>query len=90
MAYLAENGLKALRIQPLEDARHIFTHREWHMRGYLVRVDELEPGKGTGEAEDWLYIEPEEARERFPIPSAFAAYAKYMGLNKAGQEEEKQ
>ena len=89
-AYLAENGLKALRIQPLEDARHIFTHREWHMRGYLVRVDELEPGKGTGEAEDWLYIEPEEARERFPIPSAFAAYAKYMGLNKAGQEEEKQ
>lgn len=81
VAYLAGNGLKTLRIQPLEDAKHIFTHREWHMKGYMVRVDELEPRNGTGEAKDWIYIEPEETREKIPIPSAFSAYAKYLGIN---------
>ena len=91
VAYLAENGLKTLRIQALEDAKHIFTHREWHMKGYMVRVDELEPKKSTGEAKDWIYIEPEETRERIPIPSAFGAYAKYLGIKigKVDQEEEK-
>ena len=92
VAYLAENGLKALRIQPLEDARHVFTHREWHMKGYLVRVDGLEPRKAAGEAKDWIYIEPEDTRDRIPIPSAFSAYTKYLGinLNRIDQEEEKQ
>lgn len=76
--YLASGGIKVLRIQPLEDAKHIFTHREWHMRGFMVRVDELEHGLPGEEIRDWLYIEPEEARERYPIPSAFGAYVKYL------------
>lgn len=78
VAYLAENGLKALRVQPLEDAKHIFTHREWHMKGYLVRVDELEPKRSVGAARDWIYIDAEETRDRYPIPSAFGAYVKYL------------
>lgn len=78
VAYLAENGLKALRIQPLEDAKHIFTHREWHMKGYLVRVDELEPKRGVGAAGDWIYIDAGETGDRYPIPSAFGAYVKYL------------
>lgn len=78
--YLAENGLKALRVQPLEEARHIFTHREWHMKGYMVRVDELEPRSEEGVTRDWLYIEPEETKNRYPIPSAFSAYTKYLNI----------
>lgn len=78
VAYLAENGLKALRVQPLEDAKHIFTHREWHMKGYLVRVDELEPKRSVGAARDWIYIDAEETKDRYPIPSAFGAYVKYL------------
>ena len=84
-AYLDRNGIKVLRIQPLEDARHIFTHREWHMKGYMVRVDELEPRKPGAETEDWLYIEPGEAGEKYPIPSAFGAYTKYLFI-KQGRE----
>ena len=76
--YLASGGIKVLRIQPLEDAKHIFTHREWHMKGFMVRVDELEHGLPGEEISDWLYIEPEETRERYPIPSAFGAYVKYL------------
>ena len=79
-AYLAANGIKVLRIRPLEAARHIFTHREWHMMGYMIRVDELEPGSPGEDIRDWLYIEPEETRERYPIPSAFGAYTKYLSI----------
>ncbi len=83
--YLADNGLKAIRIQELEAATHIFTHKEWHMRGYMIRVDELEPGVPGEEAKDWLYIEPEETKEKYPIPKAFAAYTKSLSI-KLGNE----
>ncbi|MDE7224764.1 MAG: A/G-specific adenine glycosylase, partial [Acetatifactor sp.] len=78
--YLADNGLKILRIRRLEDSRHIFSHREWHMQGYMIRVDELEPRGSSRETADWLYVEPEETRERYPIPSAFAAYVPYLNI----------
>lgn len=78
--YLVGSGLKPLRIQPLEDAKHIFTHREWHMKGYMVRVDELEPRQPQGAAADWLYIEPDETKDKYPIPSAFSAYTKYLSI----------
>ena len=38
---LKEEKVPALRIRRLEDAKHIFTHIEWHMRGYLVETEEL-------------------------------------------------
>ncbi len=75
LAFLHEKGLRILRIQPLPKAKHIFTHKEWHMTGYLVQADELEPG--TPE-KDWLYIEPEEVERTYPIPSAFAAYTEQL------------
>ena len=51
----------------------------------MVRVDELEPKQAAPAISDWLYIEPEETRERYPIPAAVAAYTK--GLNiKLGNE----
>lgn len=78
--YLAKNGIKALRIQPLKDAKHIFTHREWHMKAYMVRVDELEHSKPGEEIRDWIYVEPDETKERYPIPSAFEAYTKYLSI----------
>lgn len=89
-SYLAENGIRILRIRPLKDAKHVFTHREWHMKGYLVHVDELEhgtPGQGVA---DWIYIDPAETREKYPIPSAFGAYtgSLEMKLGKDRSEEE--
>lgn len=83
--YLASNGMKTLRIQKLQEAKHIFTHREWHMRGYMIRVDELEPGSPGEEVRDWLYIMPEETRQKYPIPTAYAAYTRYLRI-KLGNE----
>lgn len=92
ISYLADNGMKIIRITPLEEAKHIFTHKEWHMKGYMVWVDELEP-EDRGKAEtDWLYIEPDKTREKYPMPSALEAYTKYLDIklgNKRLREEQK-
>ncbi len=88
--YLANNGMKTIRIQELQEAVHIFTHREWHMKGYMIRVDELEPVVSCNETKDWIYIAPEETRENYPIPKAFAAYTEYLSIklgNKRFEEE---
>ncbi len=37
------------------------------------------PGSGE-EALDWLFVEPELAGERYPIPSAFGAYTSYLDI----------
>lgn len=87
-AYLAQNGIRVLRIQPLRDAKHIFTHREWSMKGYLIRVDELEHGSPGEASADWIYIKPEETRERYPIPSAFRAYTELLHIRLGKEREE--
>lgn len=35
-----EMGYKALYIKETEEAVHVFSHKEWHMKGYLVKVEE--------------------------------------------------
>ncbi len=77
--YLRENGLQPLQIKPLVDSKHIFTHKEWHMKGYAIRVDELAP-KNVQVCKDWLFIEPAQTKEQYPIPSAFAAYVPYLNM----------
>ncbi len=62
-------NLDPLRIERLEDAKHIFSHVEWHITGYLVQVDSLR-GKET----DLLFVSSGEIQERYPIPAAFQAY----------------
>ena len=55
------------------------------MKGYLIRVDELERGAPGADAAEWIYIDPEETRERYPIPSAFERYTKTLQM-KLGRE----
>lgn len=83
LAYVKGLSLSPIRIQPLAEAKHIFSHIEWHMKGYVVRVEELETS--GAEADGMLFIDAEETEERYPIPAAFAAYAKYMNIM-LGQE----
>ena len=39
LLFLKERGLSVLRIEPLSQSRHIFSHKEWHMIGYAVKVE---------------------------------------------------
>ena len=72
--YSKSIGLTPVRVQQLGDAKHIFSHIEWRMKGYLVKVDELEKAC----KEDFIFAESDEIEKQYPMPSAFAKYAEYL------------
>lgn len=80
LSFLSENGLQPLHIKQLQDSKHIFSHKEWHMIGYAIRVDELAPKMMTESTDDWIFIEPARTEKEYPIPSAFAAYVPYLNI----------
>lgn len=69
-AYCKGIGLMPVQIRRLGEAKHIFSHVEWHMTGYEVLVDELEKTN----KKEYLFVRPEEIKETYPIPSAFESY----------------
>ncbi len=69
-----ELDLEPLFIKELETSRHIFSHIEWRMTGYLIRVASLEQMKNHG----LLFVEKAQSEKQYAIPSAFRAYTKYM------------
>ncbi len=77
-AYSKKIGLMPVRIKELGQAKHIFSHIEWHMTGYEVIVDELEQTNKRG----FLFILPEEIEQEYPIPSAFEYYTRYAGIGR--------
>ncbi|TCL60598.1 A/G-specific DNA-adenine glycosylase [Kineothrix alysoides] len=78
--FLRSKGLRVIRIQRIGEAKHIFSHKEWHMIGYAINIDELEaPKEGVAKA-GWIFADKDEARERYPIPAAYASYAKYLDI----------
>ncbi len=68
--YSKSIGLAPLHIRKLTEAKHIFSHVEWHMTGYEIKVDELEKNCNA----DMIFAKEEELKETYPIPSAFEAY----------------
>ena len=52
------------------DAKHIFTHIEWHMTGYTAEC--LYP------TEDFVWKSAEEILSDYAIPSAFRAYVSHI------------
>lgn len=86
IAYGKQIGLAPIRIQKLEEGKHIFSHVEWQMIGYRIQVDELERCC----AEKMLFIHPEEIEREYPIPSAFETYTKQVNikLGKKGMSKE--
>lgn len=79
LGLVKEMGLEPVRIQRLSSAKHIFSHIEWHMNGYAVLLEGGLPQKGEHQ-QPFIFVEAEDAKERYAIPSAFAAYAGYMNI----------
>lgn len=76
--YSKKIGLMPVRVQKLPEAKHIFSHIEWHMTGYEVTVDELEKTNEKG----FLFIHPEQIKKEYSIPSAFEKYTEYAGIRR--------
>lgn len=77
---LGQMGLKVLRIRRIGEAKHIFSHKEWHMIGYAIRVDELDRPEKPEFQQDWIFVDRNEVRENYPVPSAYAAYTEYLDI----------
>ena len=74
--YVRTLGLEPVRITRAEDAKHIFTHIEWHMIAYDVTVSsEFDAFIPT----ERLFLADRAAwEESYAIPSAFSAYTRYL------------
>lgn len=96
LARVEAMGFSPIRIQPLPPAKHIFSHIEWHMIGYMILVEDTEPGaasaedvRSTGAASpDLLFVELRRTEQEYPIPAAFAAYVQYLSI-RLGQDKYK-
>lgn len=86
LAYLKQNGFRVLHIKKLPDAKHIFTHKEWKLRGYAAKVESrgfTDTAKVDGKnllPENGIWIHPSEIEQKYPIPSAFAAFTGYADI----------
>lgn len=74
--YVRTLGMEPVRVRELEPAKHIFTHIEWQMIGYAVRISPEFDGF-CGQAR-MLLANRRSLREEYAIPSAFSAYTKYL------------
>ncbi len=74
-------GYHPLRITEAEEHIHIFSHIEWHMKAYLIRIDEIADNQKKDGQNEFFFVSPEEIKDKFPLPSAFAPYRKYIGGN---------
>ena len=81
VSYVKKLGFSPIRILPLAEAKHIFSHVEWRMKGYVIRTEELEESPGPG----LLLVDPKETEDKYPIPTAFHAYTSYLDM-KLGYE----
>ncbi len=78
LSYLKSLGFSPVRIRPAGDARHIFSHVEWDMTGYVVLVEEVSDSENG-----MFFVETAEVKKRYAIPSVFAKYVELLDMKMA-------
>ena len=77
-------GYRPLYAGKVEDSVHIFSHKEWHMQGWLIKVEESGfSSECFGELPlqaDYYMEDAKTIQSDYPIPSAFRAYTKYVNV----------
>ncbi len=80
---LKESGVSA-KVTAMGAAKHIFSHVEWHMKGFLVELPEdtnlvecrrVLPGESAAEM---IFVSREELAHTFTLPVAFHSYLKQI------------
>lgn len=62
---------KAAVMERLPDGKHIFSHVEWHMHGWQIKVEGEKP-------EGFIFADPETLKTEYPLPNAFGRYMKLI------------
>jgi A/G-specific adenine glycosylase len=85
--FCKERQLPVLSIRETKKARHIFTHVEWDMTGYLIFLDEDAMAGKKREGQECLegdatgtirYVGLEELKDTYALPTAFQTYRKVV------------
>lgn len=73
--WLNAQGFATQAVYPLQSAKHIFTHLEWHMDGYFAKVTcDMPP-------ENYRFVTKEELFAQYAVPSAFRVYLQFVEKN---------
>ena len=65
---LTEWGLAPTEVAHIKKAKHAFTHIDWFMQGWEVRI--------TTPTDMFLWVSPRELAEHYPLPTAFKPFVK--------------
>lgn len=63
-------SIQSTDIKQMGQAKHIFTHIEWHMEGYFVKTDSFE---NNG---NFVWATQEQLQQQYALPSAFREFVK--------------
>ncbi|MBQ1607339.1 MAG: A/G-specific adenine glycosylase [Lachnospiraceae bacterium] len=86
VAFVRSLGAEPLHVEALPEAKHIFSHVEWRMKGYLVKLADA----GAGCLNGGLLVPKDEIQRDYPIPAAFEKYARIVQLGIGAEEVRKQ
>lgn len=75
--YFKDLGFADLIVEELPKAKHIFSHIEWHMTGYRIRLNHLPTGKELGD-DSIFFASREEVMHVYTLPTALEAYRKVI------------
>ena len=65
---LKKMGVEFSFVEPIGEAKHIFSHIEWQMTGFKVSVKK--------EISGFTWVTKEELRKKYSVPSAFSYFHK--------------
>lgn len=72
---LEEQKLKDYTMELLGEAKHIFSHVEWHMLGYGIRMDKkCEEFEKQELFSQLVWADKKQLKEEYALPSAFRTY----------------
>lgn len=69
--WMSQRGIPFTELESMGHAKHIFSHVEWHMRGYHIRVPDMPAGDIV---ENMLWSLRSELRDVYSVPAAFRGF----------------
>lgn len=77
--YFMKEGIENVSIDCIGEAKHIFSHIEWHMIGYYVKLNHLDAvaekhTSNNSYLSDYIWADKEEIKNKYTLPTAFSKY----------------
>ncbi len=66
--YLNQMGCQVGNLKKADSAKHIFSHLEWHMKGYIVQCSEM--------PSEFTWVSRSQLKKDFALPTALKAFSK--------------